>query len=56
MNTDVKTLISSLAKIIDKDKYNPLLTSRNYDKYLEKILTAFVEECFMLEAKKETKK
>jgi len=41
-------MITAIAKFIDKDKYNPILTSMNYDKYLEKVLTELVNNCIKL--------
>ena len=37
-------IIERFAKVIDRDKYNPFVTSRDYDQYLIKILTLMVNE------------
>lgn len=49
MNTETIKLIKEIAKFIDKNKYNPILVSRDYDKYLEKILTELVRGAISFE-------
>lgn len=49
MKTKTKDLIKHLALFIDNDKYNSLLLSRNYNEYLEKILTVLVENAISIE-------
>ena len=44
MKEETKQLIKEIAKFIDKDKYNPILTSRGYNDYLEKVLTELVNQ------------
>jgi len=44
MKKATKELIKEIAKFIDKDKYNPILISRGYDEYLEKVLIKLVEQ------------
>lgn len=49
MKKETKELIKKVAIFIDKDKYNPLLISRDYDKYLEEVLTELVNSSIELE-------
>jgi len=51
MKEETKKLIHEIAIFIDKDKYNPLLTSRDYDKYLEKVLTELAKGIVNIEGK-----
>jgi len=52
MKPTTKELIKEVAKVIDRDKYNPILTNKDYDKYIEKVLVVLVEEVLRLEKDK----
>lgn len=52
MKQETKELIRQIANFIDKDKYNPLLTSHDYDKYLNDILTELVQSSLKFELEK----
>ena len=52
MKKETKLLIKEIAKFIDKDKYNPILTSRGYDEYLEEVLTELVSVAIEFEEEK----
>lgn len=52
MKKETEKLITEIAKFIDKDKYNLILTSREYDKYLENILRVLVMKTIELEKQK----
>ena len=49
MKKETKELIKQIAIFIDKDKYNPILTSRGYEEYLEKVLTELVISAIKIE-------
>lgn len=49
MKEETNNLIKKIAKFIDKDKYNEILVSRDYDKYLEKVLTELVNRALQFE-------
>lgn len=49
MKQETQELIKEIARFIDKDKYNPILVSRDYNKYLEKILTELVNSAISFE-------
>ena len=51
MKQETKELIKRIAKFIDKDKHNFILTSKGYGKYLEEVLTVLVEEAIDFEVK-----
>ncbi len=49
MKEETRQLIKEIAKFIEKDRYHPLLTLQNYDKYLEGVLTKLVEGSIRIE-------
>jgi len=49
MKDESKKVIKKIAEFIDRDKYNPILTSRGYDKFLENVLTKLVEGVLEIE-------
>jgi len=49
MKKETEEVIKKIAQHIDKDKYNPILTSKDYDKYLEEILLIMVKGILEIE-------
>ena len=54
MNKSQKLLIQRVANFIDKDKYNLILTSKDYDKYLGEILSGLCVTYISLESTDKT--